>query len=468
MTKLFYLLMIMSFATGSFSQELNYSPKKKLFNTPIFGLLDFGFVPFDYDQDERYDFVGRDDFQNLVIYSEQGDGLEETEISSLDNYSRPYEVMDFNQDGFDDLVLAGFILLYDPAVDSYEFLSFVGPDEPTPTIIGAADFDGNGFNDLVTIYDGGSLQSNMMIHFWDGENFEVVALPLEYEPGATRLGDLEGDGDIDIAFINRHQELSPKILVNDGAGNFEGRDVFGFTALRLPILEFEDFDGDGDLDLLVSNYNNELRIYENTDNYLLPPFQTKVSSSFNGVSTRTADLNNDGKLEIISLEYNLGIDFKVNVYEQEEGLEYSLAKQLATFTSPPTFITLNPNYLRNALNVSDVENDGDLDIVVTYTLDDDPAVWLLENYEFGLTSNKNITTESLAIYPNPVADILNVNLPDSIQRDSDYIIYNSMGQKIQQGANTDAIDVTMLPEGKYFINIVQDNVQWVGKFDVVK
>lgn len=467
MLKSMLFLFVLSIANFAQAQELDFSSKKKLFDSPTYGLLDFPFIPFDYDHDGFSEYAGRVAPQDLVIFSDQGEGFESQIIDSNDPYSRPFQAMDYNQDGFEDLVLAGYIYLYSPETLEYYSVEFSKDTTNIPTIVGVADFDGNGFNDVLTIYDAGSLLTGLTIYYWDGEIFTQTPFSNDLNLGSIRIGDLEGDGDIDIAYINKFEDISPRILVNEGDRVFTERDVFGYTTLFTRTMEFEDFDNDGDLDFLVFTYNREMKIYENTDGFLLPPFQYTVANDVNPVTTRIADLNKDGQLEIITLENRDASLFILEVYQSEEKFNFNRTNNLGFFEAPPTFVSFNPNYVRNTLQIRDVENDGDLDIILTYTLDSEPAVWLFENYLEGLTSNEEMLIEQVKLFPNPTRDQLNIEIPASIKSDASFTIFNTLGQEVDKGILTNSINVGMLKSGSYYLQIKDGFQQWMGKFELV-
>jgi len=79
--------------------------------------------------------------------------------------------------------------------------------------------------------------------------------------------------------------------------------------------------------------------------------------------------------------------------------------------------------------------------------------------EICLTSNEDLITPKLILYPNPIKDFL------FLENTSDYSIesirvYNSVGALVLQPHNTDSIDFREQPNGIYFMHIrIQDEVQ---------
>lgn len=69
-----------------------------------------------------------------------------------------------------------------------------------------------------------------------------------------------------------------------------------------------------------------------------------------------------------------------------------------------------------------------------------------------LVSDEQLHTNSIGVYPNPVSDLLLITLPEGV----DYHIhfYNVLGQTITEGINTKQINTNTLPNGIYFMELV--------------
>ncbi len=119
------------------------------------------------------------------------------------------------------------------------------------------DVDNDGDRDLVVGNDG---QNGLFLNDGSGKFVDVTATHLPVDSMTTTsvaLGDVDGDGDLDLACaaVGNQTGAPNQLYLNDGTGRF----VHATTG-RLPAdveqtaaIEFADFDGDGDLDLVAGN-----------------------------------------------------------------------------------------------------------------------------------------------------------------------------------------------------------------------
>ncbi len=136
----------------------------------------------------------------------------------------------------------------------------------------------------------------------DAPTFERMQ-PLETKgetSASVSLGDIDGDSDLDLVLARgRHWPLDNLILRNDGTGNFT-TEKLPAEADRTYSAALADLDGDGTLDLAVSNDRPDRKVvylndgrgnYRTGGTFGRPEWPTRYIS--------VADLNGDGRPDII-------------------------------------------------------------------------------------------------------------------------------------------------------------------------
>lgn len=115
------------------------------------------------------------------------------------------------------------------------------------------------------------------------------------------VGDLNGDGLLDIVLAKgRHSPLYNRVLLNDGKGRFSATNL-GEAPDRTYSAALADLDGDGDLDIVVSNDKPDRKLIYMNDGH----GRFSVTGTFGDPNWPTryvtlADLNGDGYPDIIA------------------------------------------------------------------------------------------------------------------------------------------------------------------------
>ena len=76
---------------------------------------------------------------------------------------------------------------------------------------------------------------------------------------------------------------------------------------------------------------------------------------------------------------------------------------------------------------------------------------------------ESIVENKVAVYPNPMSDVLNIELGDS---QTDIVIYNSLGQVVRRYENMSGdmqINVAELKSGMYFIRINNETTKVIKR-----
>jgi VCBS repeat-containing protein len=213
------------------------------------------------------------------------------------------------------------------------------------------DFNGDGSLDLVV----GDI-SYVSVLLGDGAGGFSAATSFLVGSTVTQVvaADLNGDGKLDIAASN--SDLGKiSVLLGDGAGGFSTPASFTTTgaAGNTNSLAVGDINGDGKLDLVAGNFSdgNIAILLGNGDGSYQPvTFSTHAHELGNPGNIALADLNGDGKLDVVSSDVNYP---NINV---------QLGNGDGTFAAATYF---DAGTGQNSVAVADLNGDGKLDIAAT-------------------------------------------------------------------------------------------------------
>jgi hypothetical protein len=225
----------------------------------------------------------------------------------------------------------------------------------TGSVAGAqelADFDGDLFPDLLVF-----LHYTQQLTFYrnqqNGQFVDLGPLPLAAYHGFRAVGDLDGDGDLDLVC---EAGGMLQMLANNGTGAFAPVAGTGLPAMPdLLSLQLADADADGDLDLLV--------VVAET---MPPQLWTNVGGAFVATPTTLpnagtgwafADLDQDQRAEVLLMEAPGNAPLRMHCL-----------RGTATGFVPTSVTTIDEWFALGSPAVADLDADGDGDAVLGGTL----------------------------------------------------------------------------------------------------
>jgi len=417
----------------------------------------------DVDGDDDLDIIIANTDQNR-LYLNNGSG-EFTDATStklpLDNdYSQGVALGDMDDDGDLDIIFANRFEqnrlylnngggVFTDATSSFPAYS----DSSSGVALGDVDGD----EDLDIIFANGypwDEQNRLYLNNGGGAFIDATAtnLPAHGDQSTSvALGDVDGDGDLDIIFANADQQN--RLYLNNGGGAFTDA-----TSINLPVdsddsrdVALGDVDGDEDLDIIFANYDQNKLYLNNGEGEFTDATSTNLPAG--------DDLSLAVALGDVDGDYNLDIIFG-NVYQD----------RLYLNNGSGTFTDATSNLPRDSDNswgiaLGDVDGDGDLDIILA-------KYWSEQNrlhLNNGEGEFKDATTTSL---PADDADSEGVALGD-VDDDGDLdIIFANFGQNRLylnngEGEFTDATATSLPPDSNESEGVALGDMDDDGDLDII-
>jgi len=212
-------------------------------------------------------------------------------------------------------------------------------------------------------------------------------------------GDYDNDGDLDILLTGKESDdpFTPlsKIYKNDGDNTFSEQTGINLTAVDNGAVSWADYDKDGDLDILLTGYNDieeaVSKIYMNNGNETFTE-QTGISGVSNS-SVAWGDYNDDGYPDILLTGYNFDVAGKISKVYKNNGNN--------TF-SEQTGISLIA-VEGGSVAWGDYDNDGDLDILLTGNSDAEGAISKIYKNNGDNTFTEQTSETLIGVYNSSVA-----------------------------------------------------------------
>jgi len=323
------------------------------------GARPIGIVSTDFNRDGKPDVaVANYDSANISVLLGKGDGTFKTHVDyATTPFPTQLTVGDFNADGIPDLAVSVFGPI-DPTCGAPVLAVFLGKGDGTfrprvdystgcgPSAPAIADFNGDGKQDLVT---GDAVDGTLSVFLGNGNGTfqpRLVLSAFSADPDAVAVGDFNGDGKADLATGNGVGQITGVFLGN-GDGTFQAGVGYGPEVLsESSNVLLADYNEDGKTDMAVTigeaSADQVLVFLGRGDG----TFQDQVAFSAPGffISNLTAgDLDGNGHIDVVG-----------------NGSAILLGKGDGTFDVPAFFYVGG-----GATAVADLNNDGKADVVTT-------------------------------------------------------------------------------------------------------
>lgn len=460
--------------------------------------------------DEFNDLILRTRSSTQHLFESNGDGtFNDITATSGIGAASIYNVADFNNDGFTDLLSvanSSFSILYNNGTATFQppqvistYDSFWG--------VAVLDYDRDGWMDIYHTTYGGS-PNILLRNNGDGTFINTTQeAGLEYPDGAHGIdaGDFNNDGWIDI-YLGSYSDLDCRLFQNNGDGTFT--DVGPSTGTTghhdTRTVAFVDYNSDGWLDIFSSHhdfYTYSNTMLRNNGDYTF----TEVAVSL-GLSGKLigdyfgqgwADFNLDGAMDLFAAghidKYRLfknsscpgtgflirlvgvqsnpnGIGARVDVWSSGQRVSRNVLPSggFHDFSSLDLHFGLNGAYSADSLIVhwpsGIIQKMGNVNAGQLITIVEDETTSAGQNPVSDGNGN-------LRVFPNPVMTTTTVTFHASGHEKVDIEIWGSAGREpsliqgatVIPGTNTISLNLDNLEPGVYFLGITSGTIHLKAK-----
>ena len=405
----------------------------RLVETPFGGVRQGSIAWGDYDNDGDLDLaLAGQDLNEACIYQNDGHGVfrkVQTDLPNVDGGG--IEWGDFDNDGDLDLLIQGrgkpgFIALVyrNDGAGHFDLVNAGLDGRYGPAAWG--DFDNDGDLDIVSsgqygavIYENkGEGQFVLTDNSFGGGQFYPSAIDHLWE-------DLDQDGYLDLILMHNVFSYDSRSIWfrNNGYGHFAETNAPWAGSF----LAQSDFDSDGLPDVLVSTGTRQsLRVLRRVGNASFVPWGTDIQTNLTPDSIAVGDFDNDGRIDVLSSGYESSFNYITRLFRN---------KGDGNWEQVPTPL---PDFKFATAAWVDVDNDGDLDLLIDGQRDTAP----LEGYSTLLYRNDQVRSNAPPSMPTGLRAYFTTNTVIlSWQPATDAEQANGLTYNVRLGSGSGAIDV---------------------------
>ena len=359
--------------------------------TPFEGVAysSVAFTDVDNDGDQDLFITGLNDANQWIakLYSNQAGVFSEVSGTPFEGVKPgSFAFADVDNDGDQDLLITGlndmdqpFAKLYSNLAGTFSEMSGTPFNGVNPGAFAFADVDNDGDQDLLITGQNDANQRIAKLYSNQAGVFsEVSGTPFEgVIYGALAFADVDNDGDQDLLITGQNDSDQPIThLYDNKEGTFEEINGTPFVGVRYGSSAFADVNNDGSPDLFLTGININLEPIAKLYTNVAGVFTEKTATPFEGVGAGAvafADVDDDGDQDVLITGF-------AGLFNEHEVISKLYENQQGTFTEV-VGIPFEGVYL-SSVAFADVDNDRDQDLLITgLNKLDQPIAKLYENQQ---------------------------------------------------------------------------------------
>jgi len=466
------------------------------------GIIDASIALGDYDNDGDLDILLSGNTSSsggskiTKVYTNNGNAIfnEETAATLPILLEGVNSWVDFNNDGYLDILLVGdttatsgsaiskiYINNQDGSFSELTTANLVGLDYEVASA--CADFNNDGYIDIVLAgYSGSNRITKIYSNNGDGSFTELnnpvdgtSALP-QASHASLAWGDYDNDGDLDLLLAGYASGLGliSEIYTNNGDNTFSKLNI-NLQGVYNSSFAFGDYDNDGDLDLIATGRKTTIGPLDEgqftalyTNNSLastviepntIPTAPTNPSVIVNTDNTVTFTWNTSTDTETPST----GLNYNILIKEAPSGTPKFAKSPMAQENNGWRKLPTKGNTMQNTSFIwnipSSYHESRDNFLFKVQAIDNAFAGSPFSEattFSIATLSTEPVSTSAFKVYPNPATNLLHIQ---TNLKAYSYEIHNIQGQLILKANNETlkTIDVSNLLSGMYLLKMSSEN-----------
>ena len=473
-------------------------------NTPFYevkaGTTEFADIDNDGDQDvilvgnRRKTNLPQNENYVAVLYKNDGLGnfteVMNTPFIGLEQSDAAFADVDGDNDL--DLMIIGIDFLFDPYTTLY-LNDGTGNFSPSTSSVFEDVYAGDiQFADIdndqdIDVFISGSTEafeaiSSTELYINDGTGLFIKKENTPFsnaQESSLGVEDFDNDGDLDLLLLGTSETPGPitEAYLNDGSGNYTLANQYNFDQLSSGNISFSDIDNDGDKDLLIAGTTDGgltpyTMLYQNDGQGNFIEDSNSLLTNLKFVSTIFCDFNNDGYEDLLMTGKSTNTPDIFSADGKEAILYMNNGSGVFDKQENHPF----PDIDLGHLSFADVNGDNLNDVLVTGTLDEGLTFYsglFLNTSIVNSTETSSIITNEMKIYPNPShGNTMHIELNNSSTSFEKLRIVDMLGRIVHQGQpkienGKVTLDISSINSGTYTI-ILESPFLSISKMIIVE